>query len=558
MKNKIWLKSYPPGVPSTINLDKYSTLSEAILTYCGQFKNNVAFSGLGGDLTYEELAEQARQLGAVWQSHGLKKGDAIALILPNILQYPVAFLAAIRIGLVVVNVNPMYTQRELTHQLQDAAVKAVVVLDIFSQALIASSPDLALEHVYITSVGDYMPSPFRGCVNMISRFKKPFRLKNIPKSVQVHSLLACIKQGKKKTLKPVVLLADDLLLLQYTSATTGEAKGAMITNRNILANIAQCLTWMRSEVKVGSEVVLAALPLYHIFSLTVCGLCFLAVGARVQLVADPRNIKKMIKMLHKTPISVFVGLNTLFQALLGQSNFAYANFSQLKMTVAGGMPTMLSVAKKWKKTTGSVILEGYGLTEASPVVAINPVSTERFVGSVGLPIPNTDIKIADANGLSLAPGKVGELFVKGPQVMKGYWNKPEETAAILDDDGWLKTGDMARMDDQGFITIVDRKKDMVLVSGFNVYPNEIEDVLNDHDNIVEASVIGVPDSKTGEAVIAFVVTKGKLTPPAVKEYCRIQLAAYKIPKEVVIVKGLPKSNVGKVLRRVLKDQYEAK
>jgi long-chain acyl-CoA synthetase len=554
--DKIWLNSYPPGIPGTVNCETFQTLSESLLSYCKQFSENIAFTGIGGDLTFAELEEKSRHLAAAWQADGLRKGDAIAFILPNILQYPISFFAAVRIGLVVVNVNPMYTEREIKHQLSDAETKAVVVLDLCSEEFSKAAADLDVRQVYVTSVADEMAWPMRGFVNVLSRLKKNTSMRALPKSIAAHSLRGKIKQGRRLTLKPVVILPDDVVFLQYTSATTGVAKGAMITNKNILANMTQLLTWIRSTLTVGKEVVLGALPLYHIYALTVCGLCFMSIGSRVLLVANPRALKKLIKLLHKTPITVFVGLNTLFQALLNQPSFPYANFSQLKLTVAGGMPTKSTVAEQWKRMTGVPVLDAYGLTEASPVVSANPITAKDFNGSVGLPLPNTEIKIVDSSGMALPPEKIGELYVRGPQVMRGYWKNEEATKEIIDADGWLKTGDMARVDEQGYIYIVDRKKDMVLVSGFNVYPNEIEDVLNEHEKIVEAAAIGIDDKKSGEAVIAYVVTKGRITEKEIKAHCRSHLAAYKIPRQIIIVDVLPKSNVGKILRRELKEQYE--
>lgn len=555
--DKIWLNSYPPGVPGTVNCETFQTLSESLLSYCKQFSGNIAFTGVGGDLTFEKLEEKSRYLAAAWQADGLRKGDKVAFILPNILQYPISFFAAIRIGLVVVNVNPMYTKREIQHQLSDAEAKAVVVLDLCSQEFVKSAMHLNVQYVYLVSMGDMMSWPLSSMVNMFSRIQKKSSIKALPKKIRVRSLRDKIKQGKHLTLKPVVLLPDDVILLQYTSATTGLAKGAMITNKNMLANMMQLLTWIRSTLTVGQEVVLGALPLYHIYALMVCGLCFMSIGSQVVLVPNPRDIKKLIQLLHKVPMTVVVGLNTLFQTLLSQSNFPYANFSKLKLTVAGGMPTKLVVAQEWKKMTGISILDAYGLTEASPVVTANPITSTDFNGSVGLPLPNTEVKIVDSNGMAVSPGRVGEMYVRGPQVMLGYWKNPEATAEVLDKEGWLKTGDIARMDEQGYVYIVDRKKDMILVSGFNVYPNEIEDVLNENEKIREAAVIGVDDSKSGEIVIAYVVLNDRsMTEEEIKAYCRTRLAAYKIPKKIVLVTDLPKSNVGKVLRRELKAGYE--
>jgi long-chain acyl-CoA synthetase len=472
------------------------------------------------------------------------------------LQYPISFMAAVRAGLIVVNVNPLYTEREIRHQLADADVKAVVVLDLCSEAFSKAANGLSIEYVYVTSIADKVAWPVRGIVNVLSRLSKNTAMRTLPKSVAVHSWHERLRRGKTCTLKPVVILSDDIVLLQYTSATTGVSKGAMITNKNILANMTQLLTWMRSGLAVGKEVVLGALPLYHIYALMVCGLSFMALGAKIVLIANPRDLKGLIRQLHKTPITVFVGLNTLFQALLNQPNFAYANFSQLKYTVAGGMPTKSTVAEAWKKMTGVPVLDAYGLTEASPVVSANPVTITDFNGSVGLPLPNTDVKIVDSNGITVSAEKIGEIYVRGPQVMRGYWKNQSATDEVIDKDGWLKTGDMARMDEQGYIYIVDRKKDMILVSGFNVYPNEIEDVLNENEAILEAAVIGVDDAKTGEAVIAYAVVKNnKLSEKEIKAYCRTRLAAYKIPKKVMIVHELPKSNVGKILRRELKELY---
>lgn len=554
--DKIWLNSYPAGVPNTVNCGSFQTLAESLVHHCKQFSGKIAYTGVGGTLTFAELEVASRQLAACWQADGLKKGDALAIIMPNTLQYPIVLLAALRIGLRIVCVNPMYTKPEITHQLSDAQVKAVVVLDLCSEALCEALPLLAVKFIYVTAIGDMMSWPVRPLVNMFSRLRRKAPIHH-RKEEGVRSLLTSIHRGKSLVLKPVIIQPEDIAFLQYTSGTTGAAKGVVLTNQNMLANLTQIMAWVRPVLTMGQEKILGALPLYHIYSLNVCGLCSIVMGGCVHLVVNPRETKKLIKILQKNPISIFFGLNTLFQHLLESPGFAYANFSKLKLTLAGGMATNSTVAENWKAATGVPVLDAYGLTEASPVVLANPVTARDNNGSVGLPIPNTDIRIVDESGIILPPGKAGELEVKGPQVMQGYWKNQTATDEVLSEDGWLKTGDIAKIDKQGYVYIVDRKKDMILVSGFNVYPVEVEDVLKAHEKIEEAAVIGVKDKESGEAIVAYVVTNGDLTDKEIKVFCRSHLAAYKVPKKIVYVDQLPKSNLGKVLRKRLKESYEA-
>lgn len=549
---KVWLKSYPPGVPATIHYDNFSSLVDFYEHQCEKFADHIVCENFGKQLTYRELNEQSKLFAAYLQKKcELKKGTRVAIMLPNVLQFPIAMMGILRAGMVVVNVNPLYTSHELVHQLKDAGCKAIIVLENFAKELQHALPQTDIEHVIVTKMGDSLG--WRGGImnfvvkhikNMVPRWK----IKN------VHRYKSSMKQAKKMVFDSMLIHANDIAFLQYTGGTTGLAKGAILTHRNMLANIHQCITWVKSGLTPGKDTVLTALPLYHIFSLTVCCFCFMAVGSKCLLITNPRDIKSFVRTLMRNPVSVFVGVNTLFNALLHNEKFKSLDFSAMKMTISGGMALQKAVADKWQQTTGVNITEGYGLTEASPVVTINPLTEKHFNGSIGLPVPATDICLRNDAGEDVALGKVGELCVRGPQVMRGYWQKPTETALVLDEDGWLRTGDMARMDERGFVYVVDRKKDMIVVSGFNVYPNEIEDVIAAHPGVKEVAVIGVASERTGEAVKAVIVPEHSgVTQDEILHYCRERLTAYKVPKIIEFRDDLPKSNVGKVLRRELRD-----
>ena len=552
MMEKVWLKNYPRGIPETVNVDVYSSIVEAFETYSEQFATKYAFNSLGVRLTYGEMNKITRDFAAFLQQHlKLKKSDRFAIMLPNVLQFPLAMFAAIRAGLVVVNVNPLYTAREIAHQLRDAGAKAIIVLENFATELEKALPETQIEHVIVTKVGDCLGSIKGGVVNFV--------LDHVKNAVPHWNILGVVAYkealqiGHTLELEQVNIQAEDPAFLQYTGGTTGVAKGAILTHRNIIANVIQSIAWFKSSLEVGKEIIITALPLYHIFSLTVSCFCFMALGSECVLILDPRNMKNFLKILKNTSPTVFIGLNTLFNSLLNQPKFLTLDFSPLKLVVAGGMAMQKSVVNEWKKVTGTVIIEGYGLTEASPVVSINPVTIKNYNGSIGLPIPSTDVSIQDETGNELSLGKVGELCVKGPQVMQGYWNQPEETAIAIDQQGWLRTGDIAKIDERGFIYLLDRKKDMILVSGFNVFPNEVEDIIASHPGVKEVAVVGVPSEKSGESVKAFIVKKDEhVTANDIIVYCRERLTGYKIPRSIEFCNDLPKSNVGKILRRELR------
>lgn len=553
MSQKLWLQSYPSGIPEFVNTQVYSSLADLFEQICARFKKRVAVSNFGSELTYGKLIDLSRDFAAwLQQESGLKKGDRIAIMLPNILQYYVAMVGALRAGLVVVNVNPLYTATELAHQITDAGASTILVMSNFAHTVEAALPNTPIKQVLVTEIGDLFHFPKSILFNFVSKHLK----KNIPSwhISQAISFKKILTHGKKLSLQRVLLNSEDIAFLQYTGGTTGTPKGAVLTHKNILANIEQATTWIKSSgVKEGRETILVPLPLYHIFSLTVCAFCFLKLGATTILVTNPRDIPALIKTFAKTSCSVFVGINTLFNALLLQPAFAKLSFSHLKLVVTGGMPLQKTTAEKWRAITGVSILEGYGLTEASPIVTIGPTNKTEFTGSIGLPMPSTDVALRDENNQDVPLGETGEMCVSGPQVMRGYWQQEKETQQVFTPDGWLKTGDIARFDAQGFLYIVDRKKDMIVVSGFKVYPNEIEAVIAAHPNVKEVAVIGVPNQTTGEAVRAFVVPHySGLTTDEIIVFCRKELTGYKIPHQIVFLNELPKSNVGKILRYKLK------
>lgn len=551
---KIWLKSYPPGIPHEINPDQYQSIVELFEQSCEKFNGSPSFYNLGVSLSFKELDELSRAFAAYLQQvlH-LKKGDRLALMLPNVLQYPVALFGALRAGLVVVNVNPLYTPHELIFQLKDAGAQVIIVLENFAHTVEKSVQQTALKQVIIARIEDFF-TPLKASLTR-------FLLKYIHRKIPRYFLPAAIpfKQviadGKKLSLDPVVIHPSDLAFLQYTGGTTGLSKGAMLTHRNMIANIEQGSAWLQTQLSPGQEVVLSALPLYHIFSLTVnCLIYITKVGGLNVLITNPRDASRMVAEMAKFKFTCITGVNTLFKVLLDNKRFLSFDFSHLKLTIGGGMAVQRAVAEQWQAVTGTVLLEGYGLTETSPCVAVNPLNLQAYNGKIGLPLPSTDVAILDDKGQALPLGQAGELAVKGPQVMKGYWQQPEETQKVFTQDGWLLTGDIASMDSQGYLRILERKKDMILVSGFNVYPNEVEDIITAIPGVHEAAVIGVPDAASGEAVKAFIVkSNAHLSTEEVLRYCHQALTGYKIPKYIEFRQELPKSNVGKILRRALRE-----
>ncbi len=551
---KIWLKRYPPGVPAEINPDEYHSLVEIFEQSCKKFSDRDAFANMGYAMSYAELDAKTRNFAAFLQQQlGLQKGDRVALMLPNLLQYPLVLFGILRAGLTVVNVNPLYTPRELEHQMNDSGAETIVIIANFAHVLAEVVHKTKLKNIIVTEVGDLLTFPKSLIVNFVVKYiKKMVPAYELPGAISLKSALA---KGQKLTLEPVALNGDDLAFLQYTGGTTGVAKGAMLTHRNMVANMQQVSVFVSAAVEEGKEVAITALPLYHIFCLTVNCLTFMKFGSLNLLITNPRDIPGFVKELQSIGEFTFIsGVNTLFNALVHNEDFAKLNFKPLKLAVGGGMAVQRAVADRWKKITGIRILEGYGLTEASPVVTFNPLDVQEFNGSIGLPVPSTEISLRDDQGQEAPSGERGELWVRGPQVMRGYWQRPDETAKTITADGWLQTGDIATIDEQGFVRIVDRKKDMILVSGFNVYPNEIEDVVAHCEGVLEVACIGVPDDKSGEAVKVFVVRKpgAALGEETVREHCKANLTGYKMPKYIEFREELPKSNVGKILRRELR------
>lgn len=551
---KIWLKRYPQGVPAEINPDNYTSLVDVFDECCSKFRDRPAFTNMGSVLTYQDIDTRSRAFAAyLQQTLGLKKGERVAIMMPNLLQYPIALWGILRAGLVVVNVNPLYTPRELEHQLKDAGASTLLIIANFASVLAEVIDNTPVKNVIVTEVGDLIPG-FKGALTnfVVKRIKKMVPSYQLPNALSFKKVLA---EGATQSLSPVPLTNHDLAFLQYTGGTTGVAKGAMLTHRNMIANMEQVSAWLGPEVNEGQEVLITALPLYHIFCLTANCLCFMKFGGLNVLITNPRDIPGFVKELSKWKFSVITGVNTLFNALVNNEDFHNLDFSALKMSVGGGMAVQQAVADRWQQVTGTHLLEGYGLTESSPVVCINPTDLSEYSGSIGLPVPSTELSFRDENGETVLMGEAGEICIKGPQVMLGYWQRPDETTKTLTEDGWLRTGDIATIDEQGFVRIIDRKKDMILVSGFNVFPNEVENVVALCDGVLEAACIGVPDEKSGEAVKVFIVPKEgvSLTVEVVKDFCRKNLTGYKVPKFIEFRTDLPKSNVGKILRRELRD-----
>ena len=549
-----WLEQYPAGVPAQIDVDEFASVVAVLESAIDNFRDRPAFSSLGKTLTYGEIDELSARFAAYLLGElGLKKGDRVAIMMPNCLQYPIATFGVLRAGMTVVNTNPMYTPRELKHQLVDSGTSVILVLDNFAHTVQQVLADTPVKKVITTGLGDMLGFPKGAVVNFVLKhIKKMVPPYSIPGAVRFRDTL---EAGSRHALPKVEVTSDDIAFLQYTGGTTGVAKGAMLTHRNLVANMQQAAAWVSPNIKVGDEVIITALPLYHIFALTANGLVFMKFGGLNHMITNPRDMPGFVKELKGVKFTAITGVNTLFNGLLNTPGFDEVDFSSLHLTLGGGMAVQRSVAERWKKATGCTLVEAYGLTETSPAACINPMDLAEYNGSIGLPIPSTDACIKDEDGNLLPVGEVGELCIKGPQVMKGYWQRPGETAEAIDADGWLHTGDMARMDEQGFFYIVDRKKDMILVSGFNVYPNEIEDVIAMMPEVLEVAAVGVPDEKSGEAVKVVIVKKDQsLTAEQVLQHARANLTGYKRPHFVEFRSELPKTNVGKILRRELRDE----
>jgi long-chain acyl-CoA synthetase len=548
-----WLSSYPANVPAEVNLDEFPSIVSVLVQSCERYRENPAFSNFGKTLSYEEVDRLSiRFANYLLHELKLKKGDRVALMMPNVLQYPVAIFGVLRAGLTVVNTNPMYTPRELKHQLNDSGASVIVVMEMFASALAEIVAETRVKQVVTTCVGDLLGFPKGPLVNFAMKYLRNLVPDyDIPGTISFRDALAL---GEPHALPTIEIRPEDVAFLQYTGGTTGVAKGAMLTHRNLVANMQQASAWIGKDCVPGKEVIITALPLYHIFALTSNCLVFMKFGGLNYLITNPRDMPGFVKELKASRFTSITGVNTLFNGLLNTPGFDKIDFSRLHLSLGGGTAVQRTVADRWKKVTGTTLVEAYGLTETSPACCMNPLDLADYNGSIGLPIPMTDVCLKDENGRIVPTGEAGELCVKGPQVMAGYWQRPEETAQVIDADGWLHTGDIARMDEKGFFYIVDRKKDMILVSGFNVYPNEIEDVVAMMPGVLEVAAVGVPDERSGEAVKVVIVRKDpSLTVEAVKAFCRENLTGYKLPKVVEFRNELPKSNVGKILRRELRD-----
>jgi long-chain acyl-CoA synthetase len=552
--DKIWLKEYPENVPAEIDVNEFPSLREFLEQSFAKYRSLPAFTNMGHSISFGELDEMSRYLGAWLQKNaGLKKGDRVAVMMPNVIQYAVAVAAILRAGLTVTNVNPLYTPRELQHQLKDSGAKAIIIVENFASTLEKVRHNTDINAVIVTAIGDMLPTPKRQLTNFVIRkVKKMVPAYNIPDAVSFHKAL---KEGKWQTMDTPQLGHDDIAFLQYTGGTTGVAKGAMLTHRNIIANLLQARAWLSSTVTEGQSIVITPLPLYHIFSLTANFFTFTLMGGNNILITNPRDMPGFIKELKKHDFTFITGVNTLFNSLLNTPGFEEVDFSHLKGTLGGGMAVQRAVAERWQKVTGKPLIEAYGLTETSPAACINPLTNTEFNGSIGLPISSTEVSIRDEDGNDLGIGAVGEICIRGPQVMAGYWNRPDETAKVMLEGGWFRSGDMGRMDEKGYTFIEDRKKDMILVSGFNVYPNEVEGVAVMHPAVLEAAAVGIPDEKSGELVKLFVVCREgqSVTDKELIAFCRESLTGYKVPRRVEFRKELPKTNVGKILRRELRE-----
>lgn len=552
---KIWLQSYPAGVPAEIGPFEDNSLAELMERACRRYADKTAYLSMGCALSYGELDRLSAEFAGWLQSVGLGKGSRVALMMPNLLQYPVSLFGTLRAGCVVVNCNPLYTPRELEQQLKDSGAEVIVVVENFAHTVEQVLPHTAVRQVIVTPMGEMLGALKGAMVNfVVRRVKKLVMPWRIPHAIKFSAALAA---GRNHGFQAPELGLDDLAFLQYTGGTTGVAKAAMLSHRNIVGNVMQACAWIRNQVREGEELIVTALPLYHIFALTANCLTFLRYGAQNLLIANPRDIPGFVKELRRHPFTAITGVNTLFNALLHHPDFASVDFSKVKITLGGGMAVQQAVAERWQQVTGCPLIQAYGLTETSPAVAINPVDLPAFNGAVGLPVPSTEISIRDDDGEALERGAVGEICVRGPQVTRGYWQRPEETANVFMPDGFLRTGDMGYLDERGFLFLVDRKKDIILVSGFNVYPNEVEDVVASHPGVFDVAAIGVPSEHSGEMVKIFVVRKDPaLTAVMLIAHCRTQLTSYKVPHQVEFCDSLPKTNVGKVLRRALKEMVK--
>ena len=550
--NKVWLREYPPGVPSEIDPGEYPSLKALIEDCLGRYADRNAFVQMGATLTYAELDRRSAAFAAWLQSQGLKKGDRIAIMLPNLLQYPVVMFGAVRAGLIVVNTNPLYTSEELRHQLTDSGASVIVILENFCGTLQKVIPQTSLRHVIVTAVGDLLGFPKKAIVNFVVRsVRKQVPEWKIPGALSLNDVL---EEGARSPLREVDITPRDIAFLQYTGGTTGVAKGAMLTHRNMVANALQCKAW-HQQVPIDNATYVVALPLYHIFSLTANCLLYTLVGGFGVLIPNPRDFKSFVAELRQHPPNILNGVNTLFNALMNTPGFDRIDFSKLVATVGGGMAVQKAVADRWRELTGCPLTQGWGLTETSPVAAVNKLDGGPFTGSIGLPLPSTEISIRDDDGKDLGLDATGEICVRGPQVMRGYWQRDDETALVMLPDHFIRTGDIGRMDARGYVFIEDRKKDMISVSGFKVYPNEVEAVAAQHPKIFEAAAIGVPDERSGEAVVLYVVPKDKsVTAEEIIAFMRQSLTSYKVPHKVIFRDSLPKTNVGKILRRALREE----
>ncbi|EHK9184125.1 long-chain-fatty-acid--CoA ligase FadD [Vibrio vulnificus] len=555
---KPWLSRYPSDVPETINPDQYESLVEMFEQSVQKYADQPAFMNMGSVMTFRKLEERSRAFAAYLQNDlKLKKGDRVALMMPNLLQYPVALFGVLRAGCIAVNVNPLYTPRELEHQLNDSGAAAIVIVSNFANTLEQIVENTPVKHVVLTSLGQMLPRAKGTIVDFVVKYVKGMVPKyDLPGAI---SMRKALHKGRRLQYVKPFMTGDDIAFLQYTGGTTGVAKGAILTHRNMIANVMQAKGMYGPVLQPGRELVVTALPLYHVFALTVNCLLFIEMGGRNLLITNPRDIPGFVKELQKYPFTAITGVNTLFNALVNNEDFHELNFSHLKLAVGGGMAVQRAVADKWKKTTGCYLLEGYGLTECSPLVAAYPHDLVDYNGSIGLPVPSTEVRIINDEGEALANTETGELQVRGPQVMQGYWQRPEATKEVINSEGWLSTGDIVKFDEDGFLHIVDRKKDMILVSGFNVYPNEIEDVVALHGKVLEVAAIGQPHEVSGELVKIYVVKRDpSLTKEEIISHCRQHLTGYKVPKLIEFREDLPKTNVGKILRRVLRDENDAK
>ncbi len=552
---KPWLSSYPQGIPEEISVDEFESIAEVFDRSVDKFSDRPAFSNFGKTISYGELNEYTSQLGAYLKNDlGLKKGDRVAVMMPNLLQNPIAIFAILRAGLVVVNTNPLYTPRELKHQLNDSGAEAIIIVENFCSVLQQVVEETGIKNIIITRMGDMLPFPKSAIINLVVKhLKKMVPSYKLPNSIMFKQAL---RLGSQHRFETVPSSHYDIAFLQYTGGTTGVSKGAVLTNKNMIANMQQASAWIKNTVGNDAETIVTALPLYHIFSLTANCLTFMKQGWLNHLITNPRDINGFVKEIKSLKFAAITGVNTLFNGLLNHPDFKDVDFSKLLLTLGGGMSVQRPVALRWKEVTGKPLIEAYGLTETSPAACINPMDMQEFNGMIGLPISSTEVSIQDDDWNELAAGESGEICIRGPQVMQGYWQRPKDTADVLSADGWLHTGDVGIMNEAGFVKIVDRIKDMILVSGFNVYPNEIEGVIAEHAGVLEVGVVGRPDDKSGESVMAIIVKKDpSLDEETINAFCKEGLTNYKVPKTFIFTDELPKTNVGKILRRELRDKY---